>query len=102
MNKPADVQLVTETELAVKWADGHESFYPARYLRQHCRCAACVNEVTGARMLRLESVPETITLLDFQAVGHYAVRFEFSDHHATGIYSFDHLREICPCRSCST
>jgi DUF971 family protein len=35
------------------------------------------------------------------AVGHYAIQIEFSDGHATGIYSFDYLREICPCPACA-
>ena len=34
------------------------------------------------------------------AVGNYAIQIEFSDGHATGIYSFEHLREICPCEEC--
>ena len=29
-------------------------------------------------------------------VGTYALRFGFSDGHATGIYSFEWLRRICP------
>jgi len=36
-----------------------------------------------------------------RAVGNYAIQIEFSDSHATGIYSFDCLREICPCRECA-
>lgn len=97
MSKPQDMQLVTETEMAVKWEDGHESFYTARWLRQCCQCAGCVNELTGKRMLRPESVPETITIQDLQPVGHYGTRLQFSDGHSTGIYSFEHLRKICPC-----
>ena len=34
------------------------------------------------------------------AVGNYAIQVEFSDGHATGIYSFDALREMCPCEAC--
>jgi len=34
-------------------------------------------------------------------VGNYAIQIQFSDSHATGIFSFSHLREICPCESCA-
>jgi len=34
------------------------------------------------------------------AVGNYAIQIEFSDSHATGIYSFGFLRSICPCQAC--
>jgi len=29
------------------------------------------------------------------------VRFDFSDGHHTGIYSFDYFRRICPCAECA-
>jgi len=34
-------------------------------------------------------------------VGNYAIQIQFSDSHATGIFSFSHLREICPCEACA-
>jgi DUF971 family protein len=33
-------------------------------------------------------------------VGRYALAFEFSDGHQTGIYHFDLLRQLCECESC--
>ena len=27
---------------------------------------------------------------------------DFSDNHGTGIYSFEYLRELCPCEACAT
>jgi DUF971 family protein len=33
-------------------------------------------------------------------VGHYAVQFDFNDGHSTGIFSFEYLRQICPCEAC--
>jgi DUF971 family protein len=35
------------------------------------------------------------------AVGNYAIQITFSDGHATGIYSYDHLRTLCPCPNCA-
>jgi DUF971 family protein len=34
-------------------------------------------------------------------VGKYAIRFTWSDGHEHGIYSWEFLREWCPCRECS-
>jgi DUF971 family protein len=30
------------------------------------------------------------------------VRFEWSDGHNTGIYSYEYLRALCPCEACQT
>lgn len=37
---------------------------------------------------------------DLQAVGNYALQFQWSDGHTAGIYSWQYLRRICPCPSC--
>jgi len=34
------------------------------------------------------------------AVGQYAIRLAWSDGHASGVYSYDYLRRICPCSKC--
>jgi DUF971 family protein len=34
-------------------------------------------------------------------VGRYAIRFHWSDGHSTGIYTFEQLRELCPCPICA-
>ena len=38
-----------------------------------------------------------VTAKNATAVGNYAIQIEFSDGHASGIFSFGVLREICPC-----
>jgi hypothetical protein len=34
-------------------------------------------------------------------VGNYAIQFDYSDGHSTGIYSYDYLRTMCPCEDCA-
>ena len=82
----------------------------AAYLRDECPCATC----TGAhgtepqkselfrrrRRVRFQMFKPTLKMLNVEAVGHYAIRIEWSDGHNTGIYSFDHLRKICACEEC--
>ena len=37
---------------------------------------------------------------DVETVGKYAIRFEWNDGHEHGIYSWEYLREWCPCAEC--
>jgi len=59
-----------------------------------------VNEYTGEPILRPADVPDGVYPLRIDYVGRYALGFDWSDGHRTGIYSFQMLREICPCAAC--
>jgi DUF971 family protein len=89
---PVEIDRSAMTEIRIRWADGHESVYAARRLRQMCPCAECVDEVSGVRILDPDSVPEDIQALAARLVGRYAVEFDWSDGHLTGIYTFETLR----------
>ncbi len=80
--------------LRIEWQDGHESLYPVRRLRIACRCANCVEELTGRPLLREQDVPEDVRPERISPVGRYAIQIAWSDGHDTGIYSFDYLREL--------
>lgn len=88
-------------ELGVVWSDGHESYYPPKPLRCACACAACVDETSGRKVLRDESVPAGIAVDEIHPVGNYGLAIRWSDGHDTGIYTFDRLRALCPCESCT-
>lgn len=95
--KPVELRKQGQEQFKIRWEDEHESIYPFRYLRQNCGCAGCRNEITGERMLDPESVPQDLKGIKVEVVGNYALHFEFSDHHTTGIYPFTLLRNLCPC-----
>ncbi len=97
---PVEIRRVDERELHITWADGHRTVYATRYLREVCPCAACVNELTGERMLNPKSVRPDIRADEIALVGRYAVKFRWSDGHSTGIYTFQRLRADCPCEGC--
>jgi DUF971 family protein len=112
--KPMDVKVRVSTGQGVEvtWSDGHASRYEFPYLRDHCPCALCNDERekkarvgtspsgASAPSAVLPMFKPRVTAKSAIAVGNYAIQIEFSDSHATGIYSFEHLREICPCEAC--
>lgn len=98
--EPVDMEWLDKGVLGIEWSDGHKAVYPVRYLRQHCPCAACTDEWTGALRLKPDDIPMLIRLEDVEAVGRYALRFKWSDGHDTGIYSYTFLRRICQCDAC--
>ncbi len=82
--------------LEITWNDGHVSRYASAYLRQVCPCAQCRGHAPGeVEPPPLEAVAD-VRILHIRPVGSYAVRFDLSDGHETGIYSFAFLRENCP------
>lgn len=80
--------------LMLKWADGREQHLTPRDLRLACQCAACRDEMTGADLLKAESVPFDIALTRVWSIGNYALGLAFGDGHSTGIYTFTALREM--------
>jgi DUF971 family protein len=107
--KPADVKVYVTTGegIAITWSDGHASRYDFPYLRDHCPCATCRDErekkphdKSGAADI-LPMYKPKVKAKAAKAVGNYAIQIEFTDAHATGIYSFDCLRELCPCEECA-
>lgn len=100
MVQPLDIRRIDEREIFIAWDDGHRSLYDYEYLRLYCPCAGCGDELSGRRMIRADKIAKDIRPLQIEPVGRYALRFQWSDSHQTGIYSFEYLRSICPCASC--
>jgi DUF971 family protein len=94
MIEPTQIIEESNSKLSIKWSDDIETAYSAAALRRSCPCATCVNEWTGEKILREDSIVEDITFDNISIVGRYALTFHFSDGHDTGIFSFKYLREI--------
>jgi DUF971 family protein len=102
--EPASIEADREQgTITIDWADGHRSRYPTALLRWACPCAVCKGEWgRPGRLASLSSLPpEELTLSDVQAVGSYAIMPIWASGHAEGIYSFEYLRELCPCEACA-
>ena len=97
---PTSLRQSGPLELEIAWSDEHLSRYPVVMLRRACRCAACIDEWTGEQILKEDQVPEDVKPLRLEPVGRYAIHIAWSDGHSTGIYTFDHLRRLCPCVKC--
>lgn len=80
--------------LEVLWPDGESRVIPARDLRIACRCAACRDEMSGARLLDPDNVALTVSPTRIRSIGNYALGITFSDGHGSGIYSFKALRRM--------
>lgn len=97
---PVEISRADVQHVRIKWNDGHESIYPAHYLRLACPCAMCVEEMTGRQLLKVDQVPDDVGPLGLELVGRYALHIQWSDGHASGIYTFEMLRNLCPCEEC--
>ncbi|MFQ5600949.1 MAG: DUF971 domain-containing protein [Candidatus Krumholzibacteriia bacterium] len=98
---PTEIEKLGDREIKITWDDGHVSLYRNPDLRFACSCAMCVEEMSGARRITREQIPEDIRPTGMELVGNYAVQITWSDGHSTGIYTYDHLRERCPCPACT-
>ena len=96
---PRDIKS-TERDISIVWSDQHHSHYDPRELRLACRCAACVDEWTHESRIRADQIPAQIKAKAIAVVGNYALQFQWSDGHGTGIYAYDFLRDVCGCDAC--
>ncbi|HTC22326.1 MAG TPA: P-loop NTPase [bacterium] len=93
-NRPKEVNTKDAHVTVITWDDGSVMRYPNRYLRSMCPCAQCVNEVTGERTIKLDTVDPEVRIMGVAPVGRYALHFQWSDGHGTGLYSFDTLHKL--------
>lgn len=98
--KPEKVSQPSKDQIQIVWKDGHQSIYAGYELRIACSCAQCVDETSGIRRLQPELIRKDIYPLSIVPVGRYALKFDWSDGHNTGIYTFEHLRNLCRCSDC--
>jgi DUF971 family protein len=102
---PEHIAISKSKGIKIDWKDNHHSEYGLNYLRDRCPCATCTGaHGTPPRQPNAEGpfpmFKPRLKMIDVEPVGNYAIRINWSDGHSTGIYSYDHLRRICPCEEC--
>ena len=110
--KSVKVSQTAGTGMDIEWKDGHKSHFSFQFLRDACPCAMCDDART--KQGRYPGDPEKpapgalpmfkpqVKPLETAGVGRYAIRFKWNDNHESGIYSWEFLRENCPCRECTS
>jgi DUF971 family protein len=108
--EPEHIAISKSKGVKIDWRDRHHSEYSLAYLRDECPCATCTGaHGTAPQKSSYSASPPAspfkmyapkLKMLNVEQVGAYAIRIDWSDGHNTGIYSFDHLRRICPCEEC--
>ncbi|HEX3730002.1 MAG TPA: DUF971 domain-containing protein [Opitutaceae bacterium] len=94
--QPANVQLIGG-EIAIAWSDRAESFFTAEILRAASPSAETRGERDIFGQQHGGEAPRSypgVRVLGWEQVGNYALRFDFSDGHRTGLYSYEYLRRL--------
>ena len=104
--QPSEIKR-QDGSLEIRWEDNRTSLLSAKILRENCPCASCRQErgelnhdkpisVGKKNMLSIvdASIDQQITIKQISPVGNYAITITWADGHSTGIYNFDHLREL--------
>ncbi|HYZ85461.1 MAG TPA: DUF971 domain-containing protein [Bryobacteraceae bacterium] len=108
---PEHIAISKSKGIKIDWKDRHFSDLSCALLRDECPCATCTGahgtepqrtsfskQNQGNPFQMYKPAPKMVNV---EPVGNYAIRIIWNDGHSSGIYSFDHLRKICPCAECS-
>jgi len=106
--KPTGITVDRQArQMTVQWSDEHTSVYPFSLLRYACPCAECRG---GHEHMRSDPDPQVFArpaedsaatrIQNVEAVGSYALTITWEDGHHYGIYNWNYLRKLCPCREC--
>jgi len=96
MIAPSLVQLIGP-EVAIAWSDGRETYFTGEELRAASPSAANLGEKDIFGTQYGGDGPKKfagVTVQSWTQVGNYALRFDFSDGHNTGLFTYDYLRAL--------
>ncbi len=97
---PKDLKVnIKEQRLTIDWVDGTRSRYSLDDLRRQCPCASCRTQreqLSDNPLQVLKFDPAGVRVNHAELVGAYAIRFQWSDGHNTGIFDFRYLRSLVP------
>jgi len=83
-----------EREITLTWPDEKTLTVSNYNLRLSCRCALCIDELTGKQTLRADQVPSDIKAKEVISLGNYALGIKWSDGHNSGIYPYENIEAL--------
>ena len=90
---PTSIVLHNQSRvLEIAFDDGRAFRLPYEFLRVYSPSAEVRGHGPGQETLQVGK--QDVTITEVEPVGHYAIRPTFSDGHASGIYSWDYLRDL--------
>lgn len=92
--RPSGLRRHDPRTLAVLWEDGRRDHIDVRDLRLACRCALCIEEMSGRKLLDPKKIRADVGPRIISSIGNYALGIDWSDGHNSGLYSFDVLRSL--------
>jgi len=84
----SDIHIIEVTE-----AGQEEDTISTANLRRACRCAECVEELSGKQILDPKSVSESIKPISMSPTGNYALSVDWSDGHRS-LYPYRQIRSL--------
>jgi Mrp family chromosome partitioning ATPase/DUF971 family protein len=88
------LRFVIGRGIVVTWPDGAEQDVDPAALRRRCRCAHCIDEMTGQQRLDPTTVSDEVYPTQITPMGHYAVAVTWSDGHSSSIYPYEMLATL--------
>jgi DUF971 family protein len=93
---PIPVRIVAHQSsrvLELEYADGRVFRLPFEFLRVWSPSAEVRGHGPGQEVLQTGKAD--IGIASIESIGHYAIQPQFTDGHASGIYSWDYLYSLC-------
>jgi len=84
----SDIHIIEVTEVGQE-----DSTISTANLRRACRCAECVEELSGKQILDPKSVSESIKPISMSPTGNYALSVDWSDGHRS-LYPYRQIRSL--------
>jgi DUF971 family protein len=100
--QPSHIEAIGH-EIAIRWSDGTETFHPMEQLRAASPSAENTGEqdLLGRRFGgSQQKVFPGVTVTGWRLIGSYAIQFDFSDGHNTGLFGYQMLRQLAAAASC--
>ncbi len=95
--KPLSIKQTDQQTITITWDDSLVTPLPITQLRDECPCAECKGETILMQQILPVLKPHRPGHYDISSivpVGSYAVQITWGDGHATGLYSWEYLRQL--------